>query len=91
MLPLLFSARADVLLGSLAPQAVASYLSGLLIGGEVAAMRDAAGQGVVLICNAVLAAHYRVALALAGVMDVTVVDGADAVARGLWRIGGLLK
>ena len=90
-LPLLFSARADVLLGSLAPQAVASYLSGLLIGGEVAAMRDAAGQGLVLICSAVLAARYQVALALAGVTDVTVVDGADAVARGLWRIGGLLK
>lgn len=47
-------------------------------------MRDAVGQGVVLICNAVLAALPG-GLALAGVMDVTVVDGAD-VARGLWRI-----
>lgn len=90
-LPLLFSARADVLLGSLAPTAVTSYLSGLLIGGEVAAMREAATDGLVLICNAALAARYRVALTLAGVSDIRVVDGADAVADGLWRIGGLLK
>jgi 2-dehydro-3-deoxygalactonokinase len=91
VLPLLFSARADVLLGSLPPQAVASYLSGLLIGGEVAAMREAARDGLVLICNQMLAARYRVALAMAGTTDVTVIDGADAVAQGLWRIGGLLK
>jgi 2-dehydro-3-deoxygalactonokinase len=90
-LPLLFSARADVLLGSLAPQAVASYLSGLLIGGEVAAMREGAGEGMMLICNATLAARYRVVLTLAGAADVRVLDGADAVAQGLWRIGGLLK
>jgi 2-dehydro-3-deoxygalactonokinase len=90
-LPLLFSARADVLLGSLAPQSVASYLSGLLIGGEVAALGEAAGDGLMLICNAELAARYRVVLTLAGVADVRVLDGADAVAKGLWRIGGLLK
>lgn len=91
VLPLLFSARADVLLGSLAAEAVASYLSGLLIGGEVAAMRESTQGGLVLICNAALAARYRVVLALAGTADVTVIDGADAVAHGLWRIGGLLK
>lgn len=91
VLPLLFSARADVLLGSLAAQAVASYLSGLLIGGEVAVMRESTQGGLVLICNAALAARYRVVLALVGASDVTVIDGADAVAQGLWRIGGLLK
>jgi 2-dehydro-3-deoxygalactonokinase len=90
-LPLLFSARAEVLLGSLSPQSVASYLSGLLIGGEVAALRERARDGVMLICSAELAALYRVVLALAGVADVRVLDGADAVAQGLWRIGGLLK
>lgn len=82
----LFSARADVLLGDLVPGAVASYLSGLLIGAEVATMapHDAT---ITLVGDGALVALYRHALAQAGATAVTVRDGAEAVARGLWTIG----
>jgi len=82
----LFSARAEVLLGRLPRQDVSDTLSGLLIGAEVAAM--AAGhRSLTIIGDGALAARYRKALALAGIDDVTLIDGADAAARGLWRIG----
>ena len=87
IVPLLFSARADVLLGELAPAAVESYLSGLLIGGEIAAFRP---ERATLIASPVLIQRYRVALRIAGIDDVRSVDGDDAVARGLWTIGECL-
>lgn len=85
--PLLFSARADVLLGDLRPDQVESYLSGLLIGGEIAAFKPRAAT---LIGNPALVARYRSALAVAGVDDVSIIDGERAVARGLWAIGASL-
>lgn len=87
IVPLLFSARAGVLLGELAPQAVASYLSGILIGGEVGAL----GTGPATLIGALqVIALYRKAFALQGRHDISSVDGDTAAARGLWRIGEFL-
>jgi 2-dehydro-3-deoxygalactonokinase len=83
----LFSARAEVLIGGLAPEAVAGYLSGLLIGAEVAAFGCDGGR-VTLVGAAGLRTRYADALAMAGVRDVAQVDGDAAVTAGLWRIAG---
>jgi 2-dehydro-3-deoxygalactonokinase len=84
IVPLLFSARADVLLGNLGPQDVASYLSGILIGGEIGAL----GRGPATLIGAPqLVDLYRAAFAIYGLHDIATVDGDDAVARGLWYIG----
>lgn len=87
----LFSARADVLLGSLGPNSVESYLSGLLIGGEVAALRGMLDAPPVLIGGESLRNRYAEVLALAGHPGATSLDGAEAVARGLWQIGQALQ
>ena len=85
-----FSARTLALTGALAPEGVADYLSGLLLGAEIAAARrwadrDALGNGsVTLVGDAALCARYRRALALAGFK--TVSGPSEAAARGLWRI-----
>jgi len=94
----LFSARTLALTGALASEGVADYLSGLLLGAEIAAARrwlarqqlDAAP--VTLIGEARLCARYRQALELAGVAALP--GPADAAARGLWKIAvhsGMLK
>jgi 2-dehydro-3-deoxygalactonokinase len=86
----LFSARTLALTGALAPEAVADYLSGLLLGAEVAAGRRwrerhaVTGGSVILVGEAGLCERYRRALALAGI-EVTM-GPPDAAARGLWRI-----
>ena len=86
----LFSARTLALTGELAPEAVGDYLSGLLLGAEVAAGRRwleqnaVAGDSVTLVGDAALCERYRRAFALAGV---AAAPGAPAAAaRGLWRI-----
>lgn len=88
-LGLLFSVRADHLLGRRAPESAGAYLSGLLIGAEVAeglARADGETPPIVIIAGPRLAGLYSKALTLAGVSIVRVVDGATAAARGLWRI-----
>lgn len=86
----LFSARTLALVAELAPGAVGDYLSGLLLGAEVAAGRRwlerhaVAGTAVTLIGEAALCERYTRSLALAG-LDATLGPG-DAAARGLWRI-----
>ncbi|MDT0510011.1 2-dehydro-3-deoxygalactonokinase [Novosphingobium sp. MMS21-SN21R] len=85
--PLLFSTRADVLLGDLPPQAVESYLSGLLIGGEIAGF---GAKPATLIGNPQLVARYETALRLAGINAITIIDGDHAASRGLWAIGECL-
>ncbi|HEY2967579.1 MAG TPA: 2-dehydro-3-deoxygalactonokinase [Casimicrobiaceae bacterium] len=86
----LFSARTLALTGALAPEAVADYLSGLLLGAEVAAGRRwlerhaVTGGSVILVGQATLCERYRRALALAGVE--AAMGAPDAAARGLWRI-----
>ena len=86
----LFSARTLALTGELAPAAVADYLSGLLLGAELAAGRRwlqrqrVPGDSVHLIGDATLCERYRRTFALAGID--TVIGPADAAARGLWRL-----
>jgi 2-dehydro-3-deoxygalactonokinase len=86
----LFSARTLALTGALAPEAVADYLSGLLLGAEVAAGRRwlerhaVTGGSVILVGEAALCERYRRALALAGIE--ATMGPPDAAARGLWRI-----
>ncbi|WP_148861391.1 2-dehydro-3-deoxygalactonokinase [Marinobacter fonticola] len=83
----LFSARTEVLLGDLPPQASAAYLSGLLIGSEVHAMVDALKpQGTVtLIANRQLTALYADALDARGV-NTRCIDGDAAAIAGLHHL-----
>ena len=84
-----FSARTLALSGELAPEGVADYLSGLLLGAEVAGARSwierqsARGLPVTLIGESMLCDRYRRALKAADIAAVT--GPSDAAARGLWR------
>ena len=86
----LFSARTLALTGALASAGVGDYLSGLLLGAEIAAARKWLEQhclhaaAVTLIGDAQLCERYQRALRLAGI-DAVLGPG-DAAARGLWRI-----
>jgi len=94
----LFSARTLVLTDALAPAGITDYLSGLLLGAEIAAarvwltQRQLAGASVALVGDATLCDRYRSALAVADI-DATLGPN-DAAARGLWRIAkhaGMIK
>jgi len=85
-----FSARTLALTAELAPEGVADYLSGLLLGAEVAAGRrwieghSAQDLSVTLIGDSMLCNRYQRALAAA---DISAAGGpSDAAALGLWRI-----
>lgn len=92
----LFSARALMLDGALAPAAVPDYLSGLLIGEEFrAALADGLARRdtpLQLIGEPALCERYRRAAALFDIeLPPTI---ADAAARGLWQLAtqaGLLR
>lgn len=78
-----FSARSLALVGDLAGADVNDYISGLLIGDEVAGMAPAGGT-VTIIGRGDLAERYRLALEAAGVGSVVAEPG---MARaGLWTI-----
>jgi 2-dehydro-3-deoxygalactonokinase len=63
----LFSIRASGILAAQSPAAARARLSGLLIGAEIAAMRDhCTGRNVTVIGSGILADHYARALARAG-------------------------
>ena len=86
----MFGARTLVLTGELAPAGVDNWLSGLLIGREVADAiawaieQHADATRVRIIGSDVLADRYAAALVVAGI---TAERGdRDAAARGLWRI-----
>jgi 2-dehydro-3-deoxygalactonokinase len=86
----LFSSRTLALTEALAPTGVDDYLSGLLLGAEIAAARAWLARQrlerapVMLLGDAALLPRYRRAFALA---DIDAVLGpSDAAARGLWRI-----
>ena len=74
----------------LAPEGVADYLSGLLLGAETAAARNwlrrhaLEGAAVTLLGDAQLCERHRRALAMAGVQ--CSLGPHDAAAGGLWRI-----
>lgn len=82
----LFSVRVEGLAGRLSAPSSADYLSGLLIGAEVAAQADANHRPVILIGAEALSRRYAAALAQGGFHDVHIADGAAATAKGLWRI-----
>ena len=85
---LMFSARTEGLFGRIAPTALPSYLSGLLIGSEVAdGLIDVPRSArLMLVGDARLMALYRRAFGLAGRADLEIMDGDLAVTRGLWRL-----
>ncbi|MBP0600457.1 2-dehydro-3-deoxygalactonokinase [Herbaspirillum sp. LeCh32-8] len=99
VLSTIFSTRTLGLTGALNGAAQADYLSGLLIGHEIAALRAArmgdgltANPRVVLIGDGKLCERYRQALALYGYTDVSV--AAQATERGLWKLAmqaGLIR
>jgi 2-dehydro-3-deoxygalactonokinase len=92
----LFSARSLGLMGDLPHAALSSYLSGLLIGSELAEAKAAgfvsAGQQVRIVASDVLTGLYHQAMALCGIVPL---DGpADAAALGALAIAqarGLLR
>jgi 2-dehydro-3-deoxygalactonokinase len=84
----LFSARTRYLSGELAPTGISSYLSGLLIGDETAAMLPAAlaAEAPLALCaDGPLGGLYQRALSTQGVtaplLEDTALDGLRAVAR----------
>ena len=89
LLKRLFSARTLGLFDQLPASAIASYLSGLLIGSEIAealdCLPDAPGaRAITVIGNSALALRYRGAIEAAGLRART--GAADAGARGQWLI-----
>ena len=82
-----FAVRAQSLFNALTPGGAACYLSGLLIGSEIAdGLSFAAGRRLVLIAAREIGDLYLKALAFAGVSDFAFVDGEAASATGLWNM-----
>ncbi|MCO7626983.1 2-dehydro-3-deoxygalactonokinase [Pseudomonas fluorescens] len=92
VLSTLFSARTLGLTGELAPTAQADYLSGLMIGHELAALATVQRRrrnsvhlpAIILIGNAQLCARYSRALDACGFAQVTLAE--QATERGLWQL-----
>ncbi|MCF5543419.1 2-dehydro-3-deoxygalactonokinase [Pseudomonas salomonii] len=85
VLSTLFSARTLGLTGELAPDEQPDYLSGLLIGHELAGLpQQAKHTPIVLVGAAKLCACYQRALALSGFTHVSFAQ--EATARGLWQL-----
>jgi 2-dehydro-3-deoxygalactonokinase len=90
LLHAIFGARTLPLFDELDPSSTADYLSGMLIGAEVAAGRQwaarhrAALDGAWLAGTSVLCERYRIVLELCG-MSARVVPS-DVAARGLWQL-----
>lgn len=87
LLNTLFSVRSSALLSHIAPESLSSYLSGLLIGAEIAdgGVGDSGAPLFVIGANHIPERYVR-ALALADITDVKFIDSEEASARGLWRI-----
>jgi len=88
----LFSVRTLSLFDRLKPTSVSGYLSGLLIGHEIASVIDRipAGSTVILIGSIELTSQYGVAVRQWS-RHVHVVGGESAAACGLWRIASQAK
>lgn len=92
VLSTLFSARTLGLTGELAPTAQADYLSGLMIGHELAALAAVQRRrrhsvhlpAIILIGNAQLCARYGRVLEACGFARVTLAE--QATERGLWQL-----
>lgn len=80
-----FSCRTLGLAGELSGSQQADYLSGLLIGAEIAGMRPALDCDIALVGDDALCRRYATALTLAEIgRDVPILS--TATERGLWRI-----
>lgn len=86
----LFGVRAEGLFDALGPAAAPSYLSGLLIGHELAGIRDLVGavERVTLVGQGELIKLYARALDVAGAR-VDMMEGEAAAEAGLWRLARL--
>ena len=84
-----FSARTLSLFGRMTPDALQSYLSGLVIGEELKSQPLQTGDTVVLVGADTLTARYEQALAHRGVHVTRI--GADAAWRGLRAIADTLQ
>jgi len=82
--PLLFSARASVLVGDLPAGESLEFLSGLLIGDELRAGLDAGQTPAALIGDPALCARYVAAFEQLGITGVPILS--DAAPAGLWAI-----
>ena len=82
--PLLFSARASVLVGDLPAEESLEFLSGLLIGDELRAGLAAGQTPAALIGDAALCARYVAAFEQLGITGVSILS--DAAPAGLWAI-----
>jgi len=86
-LSLVFSVRTEGLFGTIAPESLSSYLSGLLIGSEVRVEILRHGiRPVGIVGDGTLSKLYKRALEHTGFSEVTIYDGDDAAANGLWSI-----
>ncbi|EBV3467381.1 2-oxo-3-deoxygalactonate kinase [Salmonella enterica subsp. enterica serovar Typhimurium] len=87
VLPSLFEVRASHVLGHLAREQVSDFLSGLLIGAEVASMSEsfAAQQAITLVAGPALISRYQQAFSAIG-RDVSTVDGDMAFQAGIRSI-----
>lgn len=87
VLPQLFEVRASHVLGNLPREQVSEFLSGLLIGAEVASMSDsfAGAQSITIVAGASLTSRYQQAFHAVG-RDVTAVSGDTAFQAGIRSI-----
>lgn len=90
LLNLLFSVRTEGLFERIAPDALSAYLSGLLIGSEAAEglslLKLERNAPILVVGAGDIAGLYKRVLAFSGAENVSVVDGEQAAARGLWRL-----
>ncbi|AGE28315.1 putative 2-dehydro-3-deoxygalactonokinase [Pseudomonas poae RE*1-1-14] len=85
LLSTLFSARTLGLTAELSPEQQADYLSGLMIGHELAGLPGSAKhQSIILVGAAALCTRYQRALALCGFAHVSLAQ--EATERGLWQL-----
>jgi len=82
----LFSLRIGKISGRLAESEVADYLSGLVIGAEIAATDFAAAMPYRIVGAQGLTSRYARALAIRGAKKVAQLDAAECVAKGLLAI-----
>lgn len=87
VLPQLFEVRASHVLGNLPREQVSEFLSGLLIGAEVASMREFVGreQAVTIVAGAALTSRYEQAFRAIG-REVSTVSGDTAFQAGIRSI-----
>lgn len=83
----LFSVRARVLLGSLAREDAADYVSGLLVGLDLSVGLDVSGGSDLIIMGRPELTRLYVAAAAEAGRACQVVDGADAFVAGAWALG----